>query len=65
MDTLLVLLVQLIIVGMVFYVLWWLLGKIALPAPFDKIAIVVLALICVIYLLNLLIGMPRIGIGKL
>ena len=54
------LLVTVIIWGLIFYVLWWGLGKIGLPEPFNKIAVVVLVLLCVIVLLNLLgvVGTP-------
>lgn len=51
------LLVYLIIVGLIFYVLWWGLGKIGLPEPFNKIATVVLVVACVIVLVSLLLGM--------
>lgn len=50
------LLLYLIVWGLIFYVLWWALGKIALPEPFSKIATVILVLFIVIVLLNLLLG---------
>ena len=50
------LLIQLVIFGLIMYVLWWGLGKIGLPEPFNKIATVVLVLITVIFLLNILFG---------
>lgn len=44
----------LVIWGLILYVLWWALGKIGLPEPFNKIALVVLVLLTVVVLLNLL-----------
>lgn len=56
MEPLLSLLVTIIIAGLIFYLLWWLLGKIGLPEPFNKVATVILALVCVIFLIGLLTG---------
>lgn len=50
------LLIYLVIWGLILYVLWWGLGKVALPEPFNKIAMVVLVLITIIVLLNILFG---------
>jgi hypothetical protein len=50
-------LVTLIIVGLVCYLLWWLIGYIGLPAPFDKVARVIIALIAVVFLINALLGL--------
>jgi DMSO reductase anchor subunit len=51
------LLVQLVIGGLIFYVLWWTLGKIAPPEPINKVCMVVLVLACVIWLISLLLGL--------
>lgn len=59
------LLVTLIIAGLVFYLLWWLVGYIGLPEPFNKVLHVVIALIAVLYILGVLTGgFPRMGISK-
>lgn len=50
------LLVYVVVWGLIFYVLWWALGKLGLPEPFAKIATVILVLFIVIVLLNLLLG---------
>jgi hypothetical protein len=50
------LLVTVILLGLVFYVLWWLLSVIGLPAPFNKVAQVLIALVAVVLLLGLLFG---------
>ncbi len=51
------LLIQLIVVGLVCYLLWWFIGYIGLPAPFDKVARIIVALVAVIFLLNLVMGL--------
>ena len=51
------LLIQIIVVGLVCYLLWWLIGYIGLPAPFDKVARVVIAIVAVIFLLNIVMGL--------
>ena len=53
---LLSLLVTVVIAGIIFYLLFWLLGKVALPEPFGKVATVILCLAAVIYLIALLTG---------
>jgi hypothetical protein len=50
------LLITVVILGLVFYVIWWLLGTIGLPEPFNKVVRVLLALIAVVILLSLLFG---------
>ena len=56
MSGLLSLLVTLIIVGLIFWCFFWLLGVIGLPEPFGKVATVILALAAVIYLIGVLTG---------
>ena len=51
------LLISVFVWGLVFYVLWWALGKIGLPEPFNKVATVILVLLCVIVLLDLAFGL--------
>jgi len=60
------LLVTVVILGIIFYVLWWGLGQIALPEPFGKVAIAIFVLIVVIVLLGLLTGyVPHVRLGRL
>ena len=54
------LLVWVIVIGCIFGLLWWLIGYIGLPEPFDKVARVIVALVAVIVLLDLVFGL---GIG--
>lgn len=49
-------LVYLVVWGLILYVLWWAIGKLALPEPFAKIATVCLVVLTVVVLLNLLVG---------
>jgi len=56
MESIIGLLVTVIVLGLVFYVLWWLVGVIGLPEPFNKVAIVLIALCAVVVLLSLLFG---------
>lgn len=46
------LLVTVIVVGLICWLLWWLISYIGLPAPFDKVARVLIALVAVLFLIN-------------
>ena len=48
-------LVLVIIMGLV----WWVIGMLPLPEPMKQIVTVVLAVICLLYLLSLLFGMAQ------
>ena len=50
------LLISLVIWGIIFYVLWWGLGKIGLPEPFNEAAVFLLVLATIIVLVGLLMG---------
>lgn len=50
------LILTLIIWAVIFYVLWWALGAIALPEPFNKVLTVILVVACVLVLIGLLTG---------
>ncbi len=56
-SALIALLIQLVIFGLIMWVLWWGLAKIGLPEPFAKIATVVLVVITVLFLVNILLGL--------
>jgi heme A synthase len=56
MESMLSLLVAVIILGVVFYLLYWLVGQIPLPPPFKVVATVLLGLFAVLILLGLLFG---------
>lgn len=50
------LLITIVVLGLVFYLLYWMVGQIPLPEPFAVVARVVLALVVVLVLLSLLFG---------
>lgn len=50
-------LIYLVCIGLVFWLLWWLIQYIALPEPFAKVARVILALAAVVILINILLSM--------
>jgi ABC-type multidrug transport system permease subunit len=56
-SVLLSMLVTLVIGGLIFYLLWWFLGYIGLPAPFDKVARVIIGLCALVFLIDLLLGL--------
>ena len=56
-STLLTLLVTLVIAGLIFWLLWWFLGVCGLPEPFNKVARIIVALVAVIYLIDMLMGL--------
>lgn len=47
----------LIVLGVIFWLLWWLINYIALPEPFAKVARVVLAVAAVIVIINVLLSL--------
>ena len=56
MSGLISLLVTLVIVGLIFYLLFWAIGAIGLPEPFSKVATALIVLVAVIYLIGVLMG---------
>lgn len=54
--------IYLVVAGLVFGLLWWLIGYAAIPEPFNKLARVALAvlavLVCIGLLLSLVGGQP-------
>jgi heme A synthase len=49
--------VYLIVAGLVFWLLWWLIGYVGLPEPFRKIANVVLAIAAVLVIIGILLSL--------
>lgn len=56
-TTLVSILITLIVAGLIFYLLFWLIGVCGLPEPFNRVARIVLALVAVLFLINLLLGL--------
>ena len=55
-SSLLSLIVTLVIAGLIAYLLWWFVDFVGLPEPFAKVAKVVIALVVMIFLINILLG---------
>lgn len=50
-------LIWLICIGLIFWLLWWLIAYIGLPEPFNKVARVILAVAAVVVLINVLLSL--------
>ncbi len=51
------LLIQLVIAGLIFWLLLWFIGWVGLPEPFAKVAKVIVGLVVLVYLINILGGL--------
>ncbi len=49
-------LMYIIVAGLIFGLLWWLLGYVGLPEPFNKVAHVVLAVLAVFVLIGIILS---------
>lgn len=49
--------IYLLIIGGICWLLWWLIGYIGLPEPFNKIARVIVAVVAVLLCINLLLSL--------
>lgn len=54
--------VWLIGLGLIFWLLWWLIDYLALPAPFNKVARVLLAVAAVVLLIRVIMRITGAGI---
>ena len=67
-ESLLHLIIWIVIVAVIFWCVWWFVGYVGLPEPFNKVARVLIglvALIVVLYLLLALLGpVPSIGLHR-
>lgn len=57
MESLISILIFVVIVGLVFWVIWWFIGYVGLPEPFNKVARVLIGLAALIFLLYILSAM--------
>lgn len=55
-------LIYLIVIGVIFGLLWWLIDYCGLPAPFAKVCKVILAIFAVLIVINILLGLVNIHI---
>jgi hypothetical protein len=51
--------VYLIVAGLIFWLLWWLIGYVGLPEPFNKVAHVVLAVAAVLVVIGILLSLTN------
>ena len=47
----------LIVAGLIFWLLWWLIGYCGIPEPFNKVARVILAILAVFVLIGILLSL--------
>ncbi len=59
MISIIALLLSLVVWGLIFWVLYWGLGQIAIAEPFNKVATVILVIAAVVIVLGLLMGSIR------
>ncbi len=57
LSTLLHIVIEILIVGGVCWLLWWLIDYAGVPMPFNKIAKVVIAVVAVLFLINVLLSL--------
>ena len=58
--------IVIVILGLIFWLVWWFIGKVGLPEPFNKVATVIVALVALVVLIDILLnvmGGPGIGSG--
>ncbi len=55
-EAMLSVLIWLIVIGLICWLVWWLIGYIGLPEPFNKVARVLVAVIAVVFLINALLS---------
>jgi ABC-type multidrug transport system permease subunit len=58
------LLISLVIAGLIVYVIFWGLGELRLPEPFNRIIKVIVVIAVVLYLINILMGFTGTGLLK-
>lgn len=55
------LLIQVLVAGLVFWLVWWLISYLNPPEPFNKVLRAIVAIVAVLYLINLLLGLTGHG----
>ncbi len=56
-SVLLSLVITIAIAGCIFWLIWWFIGYVGLPEPFNKVARVIVGLVALIFLINILLGL--------
>ena len=54
-SALLALLVQLIVAGLIFWLVMWFIGYVGIPEPFSKVILVIVGMVVLIFLINVLL----------
>jgi len=62
--TLISLLISVVIWGLIFWIIWWGLGKIGLPEPFAKVATVILVVAIIVVVIGLITGSSTFLLGS-
>jgi len=55
--------VVIVVLGLIFWLIWWFIAKIGLPEPFNKVAQAIVALIALIVLVTILLNVIGMGGG--
>lgn len=56
-EQLLTIVVYIVIVGLILWAVWWFIGMVGLPEPFNKVARVLVALVALLIVAYLLLGL--------
>lgn len=56
--------IQILVVALICWLLWWLISYIGLPQPFDKVLRVLIAIAAVIFLINAILSLMGSGFIK-
>lgn len=57
LNGMLSLVIYLVIVGLIFWAIWWFVSYVGVPEPFNKVIRVILGLFALIIIVNLLLGL--------
>jgi hypothetical protein len=55
------LLIQLVVAGLIFWLVLWFIDWVGLPEPFAKVAKVIIGIVVLIFLINVLLGLSGSG----
>lgn len=49
--------IYLVVISLIFYAIWWFIGYVGVPEPFNKVIRVIVGLVALIIVINLLLGL--------
>ena len=55
-SALLAILIQLVIAGLIVWLIWWFIGYVGIPEPFNKVIRVVVGLVALLIVISFLLG---------